>query len=212
MFIYLNALFVGLLIVSNILGVKLFSVGGFILPAAVIVYVVTYLITDVIGEVYGKAAARKTVQAGFVTQIFALAFTFIAIELPAASVFDFQTEYATVLGGSFRVMAASLISYLCSQHLDVAIFHRLKDKHGEKKLWLRNNASTLTSQLVDTTIFITIAFWGTVPITVLLGMIATQYVFKFCVAIIDTPFAYLLVKMARKSQTVQIAPEAVRPS
>lgn len=214
MFIYLNALFVGLLIVSNILGVKLFSVGGFILPAAVIVYVVTYLITDVIGEVYGKVAARKTVQAGFVTQIFALIFVFLAIELPSAPVFDFQVEFATVLGGSFRVMAmaASLISYICSQHLDVTIFHHLKDKHGEKRLWLRNNASTMTSQLIDTTIFITIAFWGTVPTIVLLSMIATQYVFKFCVAIIDTPFVYLLVKMARKSGITQIEPEKVRAS
>lgn len=212
MFIYLNGLFVGLLIISNILGVKLFSVGGFILPAAVVVYVITYLITDVIGEVYGKAAARKTVQAGFITQILALIFVFIAIQLPAAPVFGIQTEFATVLGGSFRVMAASLISYFCSQNLDVTIFHRLKAKHGEKKLWLRNNASTMTSQLVDTTIFITIAFWGTVPFAVLLGMIATQYVFKFGIAVIDTPFAYLLVKMSRKSGTEQLEPEVVRPS
>lgn len=212
MFVYLNGLFVGLLIISNILGVKLFSVGEFILPAAVVVYVVTYLITDVIGEVYGKAAARKTVQAGFITQVFALVFVFVAIKLPAAPVFDFQNEFATVLGGSFRVMLASLVSYICSQNLDVSIFHRLKRKHGEKKLWLRNNVSTMTSQLVDTTIFITIAFWGIVPFKVLLGMIATQYVFKFCIAIIDTPFAYLLVKMARKSGKMQIEPEVVRPS
>ncbi len=74
MFVYLNALFVGLLLLSNILGVKLFSIGGVVLPAAVIVYVVTYLITDVIGEVYGKDAARRTVQAGFLTQVIALGF------------------------------------------------------------------------------------------------------------------------------------------
>ncbi|OZU88154.1 transporter [Virgibacillus indicus] len=212
MFVYLNALFVGLLIVSNILGVKLFSIGEFILPAAVIVYVATFMITDVIGEVYGKDAARKIVQAGFFTQIIVMIFVFIAIELPAAPVFGSQSEFETILGGSFRVMLASLLSYFTSQNLDVSIFHRLKNKHGEKKLWLRNNVSTITSQLVDTTIFITVAFWGTVPFTVLLGMIVTQYVFKFCVALIDTPIVYLLVRMAKKSKHVQTEIELARPS
>ncbi|UJL45450.1 queuosine precursor transporter [Virgibacillus sp. NKC19-16] len=212
MFIYLNALFVGLLIVSNILGVKLFRIGEFILPAAVIVYVVTFIITDVIGEVYGKDAARKTVQAGFFTQIIVMIFIFIAIQLPAAPAFGLQAEFETILGGSFRVMLASLLSYIASQNLDVSLFHRLKAKHGKKKLWLRNNVSTMTSQLVDTTIFIIIAFWGTVPFTVLLGMIATQYVFKLIVALVDTPIVYLLVKIARKSKQEQMNPEVVRPS
>ncbi|MGP4105760.1 queuosine precursor transporter [Virgibacillus sp. L01] len=200
MFIYLNALFVGLLLIANILGVKLFSIGEFVLPAAVIVYVATYLITDVISEVYGKGAARKTIQAGFATQVIALIFIFIAIQLPAAPVFGSQAEFEQILGGSFRVILASLVSYIASQNLDVSIFHRLKAKHGENKLWLRNNVSTMTSQLIDTSLFITIAFWGTVPTKVLLGMVLTQYVFKLCVALVDTPVAYLLVRLGRKSE------------
>lgn len=198
MYVYLNALFVGLLLISNILGVKLFHIGEFVLPAAVVVYVATYLITDVIGEVYGKEAARQTVQAGFFTQIIALVFIFIAIQLPAAPVFGAQAEFEQILGGSFRVILASLVSFFISQNLDVTIFHRLKAMHGEKKLWLRNNASTMTSQLVDTILFISVAFWGIVPFDVLIGMVLTQYVFKLCVALIDTPFAYLLVRKARK--------------
>ncbi len=199
MLMYLNALFVGLLILSNILGVKLFSVGDFVLPAAVIVYVVTYLVTDVIGEVYGKETAKKTVKAGFLTQIIAMIFIMIAITLPAAPIFEKQAEFATVLGGSFQVMLASLISYLVSQNTDVWIFHKLKAKHGNNKLWLRNNLSTMTSQLLDTTVFITIAFYG-LPWGAILGMIGTQYVFKFLVAVIDTPIAYLLVKIAKKEK------------
>ncbi|MDL4839013.1 queuosine precursor transporter [Aquibacillus rhizosphaerae] len=200
MFIYLNALFVGLLVLSNILGVKLFSVGEYMLPAAAVVYVVTYLLTDVISEVYGKDAARKTVQAGFFTQVVALVFIFVAIQLPAAPAFGLQTEFSAILGGSFRVMLASLVAYVISQNLDVSIFHRLKKKHGEKKLWLRNNLSTMSSQLIDTTIFITIAFVGSVPMQVLLGMIVTQYVFKLIVAAVDTPLVYLLVKWAKRDK------------
>ncbi|QHE50588.1 queuosine precursor transporter [Pontibacillus sp. HMF3514] len=201
MLMYLNALFVGLLILSNILGVKLFSVGDFVLPAAVIVYVVTYLVTDVIGEVYGKETAKKTVKAGFLTQIVAMIFIMIAIALPAApdATFDKQAEFETILGGSFQVMLASLISYLVSQNTDVWIFHKLKAKHGNNKLWLRNNLSTMTSQLLDTTVFITIAFFG-LPWSLILGMIGTQYAFKFLVAVVDTPIAYLLVKIAKKEK------------
>lgn len=200
MFVYLNALFVGLLVISNILAVKLFTIGDYMLPGAAIVYVVTYLLTDVIGEVYGKEAARKTVIAGFVTQIVAMVFIFLAIQLPAAPIFALNTEFEAILGGSFRVMFASLAAYLMSQNFDVFIFHKLKAKHGESKLWLRNNLSTMSSQLIDTTVFIVIAFFGTVPTSVLLGMIATQYVFKLLVAVIDTPIAYLLVRLAKREK------------
>jgi uncharacterized integral membrane protein (TIGR00697 family) len=173
--LYLNSLFVGLLLLSNIISVKLFDIGGIItLPAAVIVYVFTYPLTDVIGEVYGKDAAQKTVKAGFLTQLLASIFILISIKLPPAPFFQFQQEYETILSGGFRIIAASLLAYLASQNIDVHIFHKLKDKYSEKKLWLRNNASTLTSQLVDTSIFITIAFYGTMPFNALITLIFTQ--------------------------------------
>jgi queuosine precursor transporter len=199
MLLYLNAAFTGLLILSNILAVKLFSLGGWaMLPAAVIVYVFTYPITDIIGEVYGKEAARKTVLAGFITQIFAGIFIYAAIQLPAAPFFEAQSEFETILSGSFRVTIASLLSYFISQNLDVFVFHKLKEKHGSKKLWLRNNLSTVTSQLIDTTVFIFVAFYGTMPISALIGLVLTQYAFKFTVALLDTPLVYLFVKLCKK--------------
>ncbi|WP_142827538.1 queuosine precursor transporter [Planococcus soli] len=201
MLLYLNGAFVGLLILSNVLAVKLFSINEWaVLPAAVIVYVFTFPITDTIAEVYGKEAARQTVTAGFITQLCALAFIFFAIHLPAAPFFANQESFEAIFSAGFRVTLASLVSYFISQNLDVTIFHSLKQRHGESRLWLRNNASTMTSQLVDTSIFITIAFYGTMPIGALLGMIATQYVFKLLVAAADTPFVYLLVKLCRREQ------------
>src|SRR5690606_20112322 len=201
MLLYLNGAFVGLLILSNILAVKLFSIGEWlVLPAAVIVYVFTFPTTDTIAEVYGKEAARKTVFAGFITQLAALAFIYFAIHLPAAPFFGDQASFESIFSAGFRVTLASLISYVISQNLDVTIFHKLKDRHGESKLWLRNNASTMTSQLVDTTLFITIAFAGTMPASALIAMIFTQYIFKWVVAAADTPLVYLLVKLCRKEQ------------
>jgi uncharacterized integral membrane protein (TIGR00697 family) len=201
MILYLNGIFVGLLILANIVAVKLFSIGNWaILPAAVIVYIFTYPIIDVIVEVYGKKEGRRTVQAGLVTQILALIFIAITIQLPAAPVFNDQESFQTILNGSFRVIIASLTAYAVSQNLDVFVFNRLKTIHGQKKLWLRNNASTMLSQLIDTTIFITIAFYGTMPVAILVSLIFTQYVFKFFASILLTPVVYLLVHFIRRQE------------
>ncbi|MEK5521763.1 queuosine precursor transporter [Heyndrickxia sp. FSL W8-0423] len=208
MLLYLNGIFVGLLILSNIVAVKLFSIGDWaVLPAAVIIYIFTYPIVDTIVEVYGKDAGRKTVKAGLMTQMLAIIFITITIYLPSAPFFEHQTEYRTILSGSFRVIIASLVSYAVSQNLDVFVFNKLKQKHGVKKLWLRNNASTMLSQLVDTTIFISIAFFGTMPVAALATLVFTQYVFKFLASIVATPFVYLLVKIIRKNKINSISKE-----
>lgn len=202
MILYLNGIFVGLLILANIVAVKIFSIGEWaILPAAVIIYIFTYPIIDVIVEVYGKKEGRRTVNAGLITQILALGFIAIAIALPAAPTFSHQASFETILGGSFRVIIASLVSYAVSSNLDVLVFNRLKEKHGSKKLWLRNNASTMLSQLVDTTIFISIAFYGTMPITVLGSLILMQYAFKFIASILATPLVYGMVHFIRSRES-----------
>ena len=201
MLYYLNGLFVGLLILSNILAVKLFSIGDWIvLPAAALIYVCTYPLLDVITEAYGKEAARRTVLTGFIAQLFAILFIWIAIKLPAAPFYEHQQSFETIFSAGFRVTIASLVAYLISQNLDVAIFDKLKKRHGTKKLWIRNNASTMVSQLVDTAIFISIAFYGTMPLGVLIGMIFSQYIFKFIVAILDTPIVYALVAICKRTE------------
>ncbi|MDL5041612.1 queuosine precursor transporter [Heyndrickxia coagulans] len=198
---YLNGMFVGLLILSNIISVKLFHIGdAIVLPAAAIIYIFTYPLVDVTVEVYGKKAGRATVQAGFITQIMAMVFIIITINIPAAPAFQNQSAFETILSGSFRVILASLVSYIISQNLDVLVFNRLKTLHGRKKLWLRNNASTMLSQLIDTTIFILIAYYGTVPVQVLGTLILTQYIFKFAASVVMTPVVYLLVGLIRKNE------------
>src|SRR5699024_1337833 len=183
--------------VSNILGVKLFAVGEFMLPAAVIVYMATFLITDVIGEVYGKKNARRTVQAGFFTQVVVLFFIYLAIELPPAPAFTMQAEYEMILGGSFRVIVASLVSYMVSQHLHVSIFHRLKGRHGVRKLWLRNNVLAGVIQHVVSSKFFLISFFGSLLFEAMSCMFAVQYVDMMVIVLFDTPIVYLLDRNAR---------------
>lgn len=191
--IVLNGFFVMSLLVSNVTASKIISIGNLIVPAAVVAYAITFLCTDVIGELYGKEEANKTVRLGFILQLFSIGLLYIAIKLPPA---PFMTEYnevfQQVLGQSLRVVIASLIAYTISQFNDVYIFHKLKDRHGSKHKWLRNNLSTITSQLIDTSIFITIAFYGVVPN--LWALILGQFTIKVVLALLDTPFFYLLTK------------------
>lgn len=193
-----NAIFLTSLLVANVVSSKIVSFWGLTVPAAIVAYPLTFLMTDVIGEIWGKEEANKTVKLGFICQMISLVLIGGAILLPVAPFADNQAQFTAILGSSFRVVFASMIGYLVSQSWDVWIFHKVRDayikKHGSTKggRWIWNNASTMTSQIIDTAIFITIAFIGTVPN--IWTMILSQYLVKFVYALLDTPFFYLLTR------------------
>lgn len=189
----LNGFFIMSLLVANVVASKVVNLYGLIVPSAVVAYAITFLCTDVIGELYGKEEANNTVKLGFITQVFSLILIALAIKLPPAIfMIEYSQVFSQVLGQSLRVVSASLIAYLISQANDVFIFHKLKEKTNGKYKWLRNNVSTMISQFIDTVIFITIAFYGVVPNLWL--MVVSQYIVKFILALLDTPFFYLLTK------------------
>lgn len=203
----LNAMFCTLLILANILASKVVQLGIFTIPAAVVAYPFTFLITDIIGELWGKKEANNTVKNGLICQIFALILTFCAVKLPVASFANNQNEFVAILGGSLRVTFASLVGYFCSQTWDVWVFHKIRNKYIQKHgstaggRWIWNNGSTMTSQIIDTAIFITIAFYGVVPN--IWNMIFSQYVIKFIFAICDTPIFYLLTGKAKTKKEIE---------
>ena len=188
----LLGIFVVSLIVANIVSAKIVSFWGLVIPAAIVAYPLTFLITDVIGEIWGKEMANRAVKIGFICQLISLVLIGLSILLPVAPFADNQAQFVGIMKSSFRVVAASLVAYLLSQSWDVWLFHKLKEKCNGKHKWLRNNASTLTSQMIDTAIFITIAFWGVVPN--ILVMILSQYLIKAVYALLDTIPFYLLTK------------------
>lgn len=192
----LNCLFVVSLIIANVVASKIVSFGELVVPAAIVAYPITFLMTDVIGEIWGKEEANRTVKIGFVCQLFSLLLIGLAILLPVAPFANNQVEFKSILGQSFRCVTASLVAYLCSQSWDVFVFHKLKNINGEKHKWIRNNLSTMTSQIIDTAIFITIAFIGSVPN--IFTMIISQYVIKVVYALLDTPFFYILTRKRKE--------------
>lgn len=187
----LNGLFITSLLIANVLSAKIVSFWGMVIPAAIVAYPLTFLMTDLIGEIWGKEQANKAVKLGFICQIASLVMIGLAILLPVAPFADNQAEFKSIMGQSFRVVAASLVAYYCSQSWDVWIFHKIRSMSTKHK-WIRNNVSTMTSQMIDTAIFITIAFIGVVPN--IWTMIISQYVIKVVYAVLDTIPFYLLTK------------------
>ncbi len=195
--VVLATLFTPCLIVANIIAVKLISIGGWVVPAGIIAYPLTFLLTDVIAELYVRKIASRVVWAGFGANILMLILIFGGRLLPVAAIWVGQPAYESILGTVPRIVLASMIAYLISQHYDVFAFHFWRQKTKGRFLWLRNNASTMVSQALDTGLFITIAFWGTVPTAVVTEMLLTQYVMKLIIAACDTPFCYLLVVLLK---------------
>ena len=187
--ILLNGIFLTSLLIANVLSAKIVTIAGAVIPAAVVAYPLTFLMTDLIGEIWGKEQANQAVKIGFICQLISLIMIGLAILLPVAPFADNQAEFKAIMSQSFRVVAASLVAYYCSQSWDVWVFHKIREKSTANK-WIRNNVSTMTSQIIDTAIFITIAFIGTVPN--IWVMILSQYGIKCLYALLDTiPFYYL---------------------
>lgn len=184
-----------LLVASNAGGAKLIALPfGLAASATVFSYALSFMFTDIISELYGLKAAKLAVYVGFGGLILAVLFFVISIAAPPAPFWPGQEGYAATLGFGPRLLLGGWTSYMVSQNLDVWIFHKLKEMTGGRHLWLRNNASTLVSQFVDTCIFITIAFYGTFPIV---EAILGQYLLKLVIAVLDTPLVYLAVRYLR---------------
>ena len=210
-FIVLVSLFVASLTASNFLASKLFQYKLFGLtlmaPAAVAAYALTFAFTDMISEVYGKRHANLVVRIGFATQILVLLYAWIALKLPVSENSPASQEaFASVVGSTSSIIAASLTAYLVSQHHDVWAFHFWRRLTGGRWLWLRNNASTLVSQLIDTVLFITLAFkvypsvlgGPVLPWSIIQNIIVGQYLVKALIALADTPIVYAGVFLVKR--------------
>lgn len=180
------------------------------ITCGVIVYPITFLVTDILGEIWGKKEAGLAVKFGFICQVIAMAIIVIARYIPAADA-NMQEAYVNLLGQNAMFVIASLSAYLCSQKWDVFIFHKIRDayikKHGSTKggKWIWNNVGTMTSQLLDSSIYVLVAFglgfkwlWTPGMATMMLNMIIAQWLFKVAIAALDTPFFYWFTREGKR--------------
>ena len=194
-FILLVSIFVGALVISSVLASKIISIFDLFVPAGVLAYCITFVVTDVISEIWGKERANRVVFSGFIALLVTFLLIRIALTWDAAPFWREQKAFSTILGSTSRIIIASFIAYLVSQYHDVWAFHIWRKLTEGRHLWLRNTASTVVSQFIDTLIFITIAFYGTMPV---FPLMKGQYFIKVLIALLDTPFVYLVVILIRR--------------
>ena len=204
---FLLGLFIACLVAANMLGLKIASFGFFEASVGILVFPILFLITDIVEEVHGTAKARQFVYIGLAALVFILLITAIAVILPTAErSFVSHEAYSAIFGTTLRIFAASIIGFFIGQMHDVWAFNFWKQKTGGKHLWLRNNASTMVSQFIDTTIFMFIAFYGISPkftAEYVFALIIPYWLLKVGFALFDTPFCYLGVKWLRGKQPDQ---------
>ncbi len=199
----LTALFVAILVLSNILSAKLITIGPVIVPGGIICYAITFLISDVLNERYGKEYATRAMYIGLVAQIISSALIALTVALPGADS-SLTSAFNAVMGTTPWFVIASLVSFVFAQTADIAIFHGIRKRlisKGRRCKWVWNNLSTIVSQIIDTGIYVTIAFgigqgyffqadmrW------LLLQMAVSQIIVKVVLAIADTPLFYVLTR------------------
>ena len=197
--IALSMLFATFILVANITAVKIIALGSDGIDAGIITYPLTFLISDVISEVYGRKTATKIVWLGFLVNLVMVSTIFLAGKLPAATFWIDQPAYDTILGSVPRIVLGSMIAYIVSQNHDVIAFQMWKTFTKGRLLWVRNTASTLVSQAIDTFLFVVIAFSGLYSWDILWSMIFLTYTIKALAAIADTPLVYLVTWYLKKS-------------
>ncbi len=201
-FLVLAGLFIAFLVASNIIAVKLISVFGLVLPAAVVIFPVTYLFGDVLTEVYGYRKTRMIIWMGFGANLIVVGAIVLAGVIPAAPIWTGQPAYTAILGQTPRLLLGSFTAYLVGEFLNSMVLSRLKLATKGRWLWTRTIGSTLIGQGADSAIFISIAFAAVVPSHILLQMILTQWLFKVAYEIAATPLTYLIVGYLKRSDRV----------
>ena len=197
LYLIFTGIFIASLVACNLIFQKFFTWNflgiQFELSVGIIAYPVTFLVTDLISELFGKKRANQVVISGFFASVFTTALIFISMNATAAewSPIDSQT-FNKVFGLSASAFLASMVAYLCAQFIDVRIFHFWKRLTKGKYLWLRNNASTMFSQLVDTSLVLVIlCSAGAIEWERFTTLLFMGWLFKVLVALIDTPIIYL---------------------
>lgn len=203
-FVLVVAVFITCLITANITAVKLVEVSGLVVPAAIIIFPISYVIGDVLTEVYGYRRTRLVIWLGFLCNLITVGAIWLGQVLPAASFWDGQAAYEWILGYTPRLLAASFLAYLVGEFANAFVLAKMKIATRGRWLWTRTIGSTLVGQGLDSLVFITLAFVGTIPRTRLLSAIVTQWLAKTAYEAAVTPLTYAVVNFLKRREGMDV--------
>jgi len=199
-FLLVASVFITCLITSNIIAVKLINIFGLLLPAAILIFPISYIFGDVLTEVYGYRQARQVIWLGFFCNLITVVAIWLGQILPAASFWDGQAAYERILGYTPRLLGASFLAYLVGEFANSFVLAKMKIATQGRWLWTRTIGSTLVGQGLDSIVFMTLAFAGTIPLTGLANAIVVQWLSKSGYEAIATPLTYGAVNFLKKKE------------
>ena len=193
------AIYLTSLMAANTLGLKIMPfIFGTHLSVGVFSFPIVFMMTDVIGEVYGKRIAKFFVLAGFICTALFIIYSLLSLVLPwSVDGLWAQAGYNQIFGISVRITVASLTAFLIAEYQDVVVFFFFRKKLGTSKFWLRAFLASLWSQLLDSTIFMVIAFAGIYSTPVLINIIITWWLFKVVMGMLYLPLSYFGIYLLR---------------
>jgi uncharacterized integral membrane protein (TIGR00697 family) len=192
------ALFVAVLIISNVASSKIVDLGPFTFDGGTILFPISYIFGDILTEVYGYKRSRRVIWTGFGCAALTAITLGVVGMLPAAAGWEHQDAYMAILGQTPRIVVASLIAYFAGEFSNSFILAKMKVWTKGRHLWSRTIGSTLVGEGVDTLLFVTIAFAGTLPADLLLSIIISNYLFKCGIETLATPLTYRLVHFLKR--------------
>ncbi len=201
-FVACTALFVTCLLTANTIAAKLVVVGGLVLTAGIVIFPISYVIGDVLTEVWGYAAARRVIWLGFACNALMVAAVWLGGELPAAPFWKGQAAYEEILGHAPRILLASFVAYLVGEFANAFVLAKLKIATGGRWLWVRTIGSTVVGQALDSAVFVTLAFAGSVPAAALAGIVGAQWAIKVVYEAAATPLTYAAVAWLKSREQV----------
>lgn len=196
--------FVVCLLLSNLAAQKLIQIFGYTFTAGILLFPVTYIFGDCLTEVYGYARTRSVIWCGFVASAFMAGFMTLVVWISPADGWPFQSSFATVYEMIPRTVLGSIVAYWAGEFLNSYVLARLKVITGGRWLGLRTIMSTVVGQLLDTGLFLVIAFAGVLPTPLLIQAAWSGYIFKVLYEALATPFTYLIVNWLKRKEGIDI--------
>lgn len=198
----LSGLFIGVLVLSNVLAVKMVQIGPFVCDGGTLLFPFSYIFGDVLTEVYGYRDTRKVIWTGFTVLIFMTCNIWLIGILPAEESWNLQNDFNNILLQMPRISAGSICGYLIGAYSNSAILSRMKVMTKGRFLWMRTIGSTVVGEFLDSIVFVIIAFSGLYASSVLVVMAFSNYLFKTVIEVICTPFTYATVAFFKKHEHI----------
>jgi uncharacterized integral membrane protein (TIGR00697 family) len=207
-FVCIVAVFITCLITANITAVKLIVVGGLLMPAGIIIFPMSYICSDVLTEVYGYRQTRRVIWLGFFCNLLTVVAIWVGQILPPASFWDGQLAYERILGYTPRLLVSSFLAYLVGEFTNAFVLAKMKIATKGRWLWMRTIGSTLLGQSLDSLVFVTLAFLGTIPLSHMATAIITQWLVKTGYEVVATPLTYAVVTYLKRQEGVDVYDDA----